>query len=156
MYSIWSRADTFDEPLYSSEDLFAICGVNTGQPREIQMADVLARLVDGSRFKPFKPQYGESLLCGWAQLEGHPVAVVANNHPSICSEGVSFDWFALLFQTLKQPTLNLTMIVCGRLAKVPNSYRLLENDESHYCSFTMHEMLRKGSLHLVVGPAKQQ
>ena len=42
-------------------------------------AQVIARLVDGSRFDEFKALYGETLVCGWARIEGHPVGILANN-----------------------------------------------------------------------------
>ncbi len=41
--------------------------------------EVIARLVDGSRFHEFKPLYGETLVCGFAHLEGYPVAILAND-----------------------------------------------------------------------------
>ena len=41
--------------------------------------EVIARLVDGSRFAEFKARYGSTLVCGFARLEGHPVGIVANN-----------------------------------------------------------------------------
>jgi acetyl-CoA carboxylase carboxyltransferase component len=41
--------------------------------------EVIARVVDGSRFAEFKALYGETLVCGFARIEGHPVGIVANN-----------------------------------------------------------------------------
>jgi propionyl-CoA carboxylase len=41
--------------------------------------EVIARLVDGSRFHEFKPAYGSTLVCGFAHLHGYPVGIVANN-----------------------------------------------------------------------------
>jgi acetyl-CoA carboxylase carboxyltransferase component len=41
--------------------------------------EVIARIVDGSRFQPFKARYGATLVCGFAHLFGHPVGIVANN-----------------------------------------------------------------------------
>jgi acetyl-CoA carboxylase carboxyltransferase component len=41
--------------------------------------EVIARIVDGSRFAEFKALYGETLVCGFARIEGHPVGIVANN-----------------------------------------------------------------------------
>jgi 3-methylcrotonyl-CoA carboxylase beta subunit len=41
--------------------------------------EVLARILDGSRFHEFKAEYGSTLVCGWGRLWGHPVGVVANN-----------------------------------------------------------------------------
>ena len=41
--------------------------------------EVIARVVDGSRFDEFKTLYGETLVCGWAHIEGYPVGILANN-----------------------------------------------------------------------------
>ena len=41
--------------------------------------EVIARVVDGSRFDEFKALYGETLVCGWARIEGYPVGILANN-----------------------------------------------------------------------------
>jgi len=41
--------------------------------------EVISRVVDGSRLHEFKPLYGETLVCGFARVMGHPVGVVANN-----------------------------------------------------------------------------
>jgi acetyl-CoA carboxylase carboxyltransferase component len=40
---------------------------------------VIARVVDRSRFDEFKPGYGNQLVCGWAELHGYPIAILANN-----------------------------------------------------------------------------
>jgi 3-methylcrotonyl-CoA carboxylase beta subunit len=45
---------------------------------ELDAREVIARLVDGSRFAEFKALYGETLVCGFARIEGHPVAILAN------------------------------------------------------------------------------
>jgi acetyl-CoA carboxylase carboxyltransferase component len=39
----------------------------------------ISRIVDGSRFDEFKQLYGETLVCGWARIEGYPVGILANN-----------------------------------------------------------------------------
>jgi len=41
--------------------------------------EVIARIVDGSRFDEFKALYGETLVCGWARIEGYPVGILAND-----------------------------------------------------------------------------
>src|SRR5690606_4338693 len=41
--------------------------------------EVIARVVDGSRFSEFKPLYGATLVCGWAHVHGYPVGILANN-----------------------------------------------------------------------------
>ena len=45
---------------------------------EIDAREVIARIVDGSRFHEFKELYGETLVCGFARIEGYPVAILAN------------------------------------------------------------------------------
>src|SRR5215207_4841337 len=46
---------------------------------QLDARDVIARIVDGSRFDEFKALYGETLVCGWARIEGYPVGILANN-----------------------------------------------------------------------------
>ena len=46
---------------------------------QLDPREVIARLVDGSRFDEFKALYGETLVCGWARIEGYPVGILANN-----------------------------------------------------------------------------
>jgi acetyl-CoA carboxylase carboxyltransferase component len=45
---------------------------------ELDAREVIARLVDGSRLAEFKALYGETLVCGFGRIEGHPVAILAN------------------------------------------------------------------------------
>jgi acetyl-CoA carboxylase carboxyltransferase component len=46
---------------------------------QVDPRELVARLVDGSRFDEFKALYGETLVCGWARIEGYPVGILANN-----------------------------------------------------------------------------
>lgn len=41
--------------------------------------EVIARLVDGSRFNEFKPSYGSTLVTAWAEVHGFPIGIIANN-----------------------------------------------------------------------------
>lgn len=66
-----------EAPLYDPEDLLGIVSADVKVPFEAR--DVIARLVDGSRFSEFKPMYGSTLVCGWAFLHGYPVGILANN-----------------------------------------------------------------------------
>lgn len=70
-------ATTFAEPLYDPKDLSGIVGTNLR--RQIPIHEVIARLVDGSVFSEFKPNYGSTLVTGFAKIYGHPVGIVANN-----------------------------------------------------------------------------
>jgi 3-methylcrotonyl-CoA carboxylase beta subunit len=65
------------EPLYDQEELGGIVGTNLKQ--NINMHEVIARIVDGSEFSEFKPNYGSTLLTGFATIFGHPVGIIANN-----------------------------------------------------------------------------
>src|SRR6266511_2040706 len=46
---------------------------------QIYPRELIARIVDGSRFDEFKALYGETLVCGWARIEGYPVGILASN-----------------------------------------------------------------------------
>src|SRR3954471_9435064 len=52
-----------DEPLYDSEDLLTLAPMDLRRPVEVR--EILARVLDGSRFSEFKPLYGTTLVCGW-------------------------------------------------------------------------------------------
>ncbi|MCK0509002.1 carboxyl transferase domain-containing protein [Aromatoleum anaerobium] len=66
-----------DEPLYDPEEIYGIIPSDTRKPYDVR--EVIARVVDGSRFDEFKPRYGTTLVTGFAQLYGYPVGIVANN-----------------------------------------------------------------------------
>lgn len=66
-----------ESPLYDAEDLLGIIPADPRTPYDIR--EVVARLVDGSRFSEFKPLYGPTLVTGWAHLHGHRVGILANN-----------------------------------------------------------------------------
>src|SRR5713226_6598197 len=68
---------TPEEPLYDPHELYGILPPTTRQP--FDMLEVIARLVDGSRWHEFKPLYGTTLVCGFARIEGYPVGIMANN-----------------------------------------------------------------------------
>ncbi len=65
------------EPLYSSEDLYGI--VSRDPKVQFEVREIIARLVDGSRFHEFKSRYGSTLVTGFAHIFGYPVGIVANN-----------------------------------------------------------------------------
>src|SRR5687767_1785766 len=73
-----------DPPLHDVEDLLAIPSADLRVPFDPR--DVLARVVDGSRFDEFKPLYGTSLVTGWASIHGYPVGVLANARGVLFSE----------------------------------------------------------------------
>ena len=66
-----------EEPLYDAEELYGIVPLDPRQGYDVR--EVISRLVDGSRMHEFKPLYGETLVCGFARIMGHPVGILANN-----------------------------------------------------------------------------
>jgi acetyl-CoA carboxylase carboxyltransferase component len=73
-----------DPPLYDEDELLDIPSSDLRVPFDPR--DVLARVVDGSRFDEFKPLYGTSLVTGWASIHGFPVGILANSRGVLFSE----------------------------------------------------------------------
>jgi acetyl-CoA carboxylase carboxyltransferase component len=65
-----------DEPLADPEELLGIASVDLRVPFDPRA--VIARVVDGSRFDEYKPEYGTSLVTGWASVHGYRVGILAN------------------------------------------------------------------------------
>jgi acetyl-CoA carboxylase carboxyltransferase component len=65
-----------DEPVHDPDELLGIASADLRVPFDPRQ--VLARVLDGSRFDEFKPAYGRSLVTGWASIHGYPVGVLAN------------------------------------------------------------------------------
>jgi 3-methylcrotonyl-CoA carboxylase beta subunit len=66
-----------ESPAHDIEDLMGIIPTDNRTPFDVR--EVIARIVDGSRFHEFKPRYGNTLVCGFARIHGYPVGIVANN-----------------------------------------------------------------------------
>ncbi|MFV0665845.1 carboxyl transferase domain-containing protein [Denitromonas sp.] len=66
-----------EEPIYDPSEIYGIVPADTRKPYDVR--EIIARVVDGSRFDEFKARYGSTLVCGFAQLYGYPVGIVANN-----------------------------------------------------------------------------
>ena len=69
--------DASEEPLYDPEEIYGVIPQDTRKPYDVR--EVIARVVDGSRFDEFKARYGATLVTGFARLYGMPVGIVANN-----------------------------------------------------------------------------
>lgn len=72
-----SKRVPVEEPVYDSEELLGIASMDVRQP--FDMKEIIARIVDGSRFHEFKPTYGTTLVTGYAHVHGYPVGILANN-----------------------------------------------------------------------------
>ncbi|HEY7841466.1 MAG TPA: carboxyl transferase domain-containing protein, partial [Gammaproteobacteria bacterium] len=64
------------EPLYATEEIYGAVNQDPRWPWDSR--EVIARIVDGSEFDEFRQLYGNTLICGFARLHGHPVGIVAN------------------------------------------------------------------------------
>src|SRR6204780_943319 len=73
-----------DEPLYDREELLGLTPADFRIP--VDPREILARIVDGSRFSEYKPRYGTSLVTGWASIHGFGVGVLANHRGVLFSE----------------------------------------------------------------------
>lgn len=68
---------TSEQPAYDPEELLELVPASLSESYDI--TEVIARIVDGSRFDAFKPRFGETLVTGFAHLDGCPVGIIANN-----------------------------------------------------------------------------
>ena len=66
-----------EPPAYDPADIYGI--VSADDRIGFDAIEIIARIVDGSRFSPFKPDWGSSIVCGFARVWGHLVGVIANN-----------------------------------------------------------------------------
>jgi 3-methylcrotonyl-CoA carboxylase beta subunit len=67
-----------EPPLYDPDELLGIVPIDTIR-KPLDMREILARILDGSRLMEFKPDYGSTLVCGHGHINGFPVGVIANN-----------------------------------------------------------------------------
>ena len=106
---------TPEDPAYDAAELYGI--VNADRRRPYDVREVIARLVDGSRFEEFKPRYGPTLVCGWASLHGYPLGILGNNgvlYPESAEKGAHF---IQLCNQIDVPLLflqNITGFMVGR------------------------------------------
>ena len=72
----WEQA-TPEEPAADPNELYGL--IPADFRHQVDPRELIARIVDGSRFHEFKALYGETLVCGFARIEGYPVGILANN-----------------------------------------------------------------------------
>jgi acetyl-CoA carboxylase carboxyltransferase component len=104
-----------EEPAYDPREIYGI--VPRDLKRQFDMREVIARLVDGSRFHEFKELYGTTLVCGFAYLEGYPVGILANNGVLFSESAVKGAHFVELCTIRRVPILflqNITGFIVGK------------------------------------------
>ncbi|MGH3442743.1 MAG: acyl-CoA carboxylase subunit beta [Nitriliruptorales bacterium] len=103
-----------DEPLHDPEELLGIVSVDPREPFESR--EVLARVLDGSRFEEFKPGYGRNLVTGWGSVHGFAVGLLANNGVLFSEESEKGAQFIQLCDAIDVPILflqNITGFMVG-------------------------------------------
>jgi len=102
-------------PSVNADELY---GVVPADPRlAYDVREVIARLVDESEFHEFKERYGETLVCGFARLEGYPVGILANNGVLFSASALKGAHFIELASQRRIPLVflqNITGFMVGR------------------------------------------
>jgi 3-methylcrotonyl-CoA carboxylase beta subunit len=108
-----------EEPLYPAEEIYGILPSTFRASYDVH--EIIARLVDGSRFREFKARYGTTLVCGFARIHGYPVGVITNNGVLFSESALKATHFIELCDQRGVPLVflqNITGFMVGREAEV--------------------------------------
>ena len=106
---------TPEDPAHDPEDILGILPSDPRTPYDIR--EVIARIIDGSRFDDFKPRFGETLVTGFAHVMGCPVGIIANNGVLFSESAVKGAHFVELCSQRRIPLVflqNITGFMVGR------------------------------------------
>ena len=104
-----------EAPAHDPADLYAIVPADTRTPYDVH--EVIARLVDGSKFTEFKALYGETLVCGFGRIMGFRVGIIANNGILFSESALKAAHFIQLCDQRKVPLVflqNIAGFMVGR------------------------------------------
>ena len=104
-----------EDPAVDPDELYGVVPADPRTPYDVR--EVIARLVDGSRFQEFKKEYGPTLVTGFAHLHGHPVGIIANNGVLFGESALKGAHFVELCDARRVPLLflqNITGFMVGR------------------------------------------
>jgi 3-methylcrotonyl-CoA carboxylase beta subunit len=116
VYGPWSPPE---EPLYPAEEIYGILPSTFRASYDVH--EIIARLVDGSKFREFKARYGTTLVCGFARIHGYPVGTIANNGVLFSESALKATHFIELCDQRGVPLVflqNITGFMVGREAEV--------------------------------------
>ncbi|XP_076241785.1 methylcrotonyl-CoA carboxylase subunit 2 [Calliopsis andreniformis] len=105
-------------PMHAVDEIYGIVGTNVKRPYDVR--EVIARIVDGSKFREFKAEYGETLVTGFARIYGYPVGIVANNGVLFSESALKGAHFIQLCAQRKIPLIflqNITGFMVGKDAE---------------------------------------
>ena len=114
-----ARLRTPELPAYDPDELLGIIPQDTVR-KPLDMREVIARIVDGSRLDEFKPNYGDTLVCGHAHLEGFPIGIIANNGVLFSESANKAAQFVQLCNHSRIPLIylqNITGFMVGKKAE---------------------------------------
>lgn len=103
------------DPYYDPEEIYGIMPPDLRKPFDIK--EIIARLVDDSRFQEFKQLYGQTLICGFARIMGYPVGILANNGVLFSESSLKGAHFVTLCAMRKIPLVfmqNITGFIVGK------------------------------------------
>jgi acetyl-CoA carboxylase carboxyltransferase component len=104
-----------EEPYYDPQEIYGIVPRDLRKPFDIK--ELIARLVDGSRFQEFKELYAPTLICGFARIMGYPVGILANNGVLFSESSLKGAHFITLCAMRKVPLVflqNITGFIVGK------------------------------------------
>lgn len=104
-----------EDPYYDPQEIYGIVPKDLRKPFDIK--EIIARIVDGSRFQEFKELYGQSLVCGFARIMGYPVGILANNGVLFSESSLKGAHFVTLCSLRKIPLIflqNITGFIVGK------------------------------------------
>jgi len=104
-----------EDPAYDPQEMYGI--VPQDLRRSFDIKELIARLVDGSRFQEFKALYAQTLVCGFARILGYPVGIVANNGVLFSESSLKGAHFVTLCAMRKVPLVflqNITGFIVGK------------------------------------------
>jgi len=107
-----------EDPLYPPEEIYGVLPTDLRRPYDVR--EILARLLDGSRFHEFKPRYGTTLVTGFGRIAGLPVAVLANRGVLFSESALKATHFIEMACQRRIPLLflqNITGFMVGRDAE---------------------------------------
>ncbi|HNS27303.1 MAG TPA: carboxyl transferase domain-containing protein [Steroidobacteraceae bacterium] len=112
--SAWLDLVPGEEPALDPREIAGIVPDDTRHPYDVR--EIIGRLVDASDFHEFKPEYGTTIVCGFARIHGCPVAIVANNGVLFSESALKAAHFVQLANRRRTPLLflqNITGFMVG-------------------------------------------
>lgn len=105
----------FKAPFYNESEIYGVIPEDTRKPFDVR--EIIARVVDGSKFQEFKANYGDTLVCGFANIYGSKVGIIANNGILFSESAVKGAHFIELCCQRKIPLVflqNITGFMVGK------------------------------------------